>query len=478
LRARKLVRDETLVRRNLEDSPDEPFCLFNLGSILQEQGKHAEALPVLRRSLARSGKGDSIVRKLYALIASCHRVLGQRQEALAVYAEGKGVCPDDAELLYSEARLLVELGDYRAAEASCLELLASRPQAYFASVIPGLRDFRGRELLATIYGRQQRHQEALAQWQLLTEGWPHFLPGWQGLAENALARLDWELLEQAAGRIESFAGCALEAALLRARGLMGRGDFATARARLEALAAAYPRLIGPRWWLSVLCCQDGSNAEITEQALREVLLLDPAHPSALQNLSVLLRQRTRSDNAFFEAMGSIMAWVLDQRYQAACLEPSGINQQLPILSELARDCPHVTAVGAHEAVSLALLQAQPKQLVCYDLVHSPQVEQLQALAGETEFLFHKADGLQADLQETDLLVLDAQAAPEQLAEALGRQAARVRRYLVLHGRTTATMNGNGGVAPALEAFLAAGTFRRRQHAENNNGLTVLERVAH
>ncbi|MBI1917343.1 MAG: hypothetical protein HYS12_21800 [Planctomycetes bacterium] len=93
-------------------------------------------------------------------------------------------------------------------------------------------------------------------------------------------RSDWESLEQAAVRIEGFAGCGLEAALFRVRGLMGRGDFAQARARLEALAAEHPRAIGPRWLQSVVCVQDGSDPETIERALRQVLLLDPTHASA------------------------------------------------------------------------------------------------------------------------------------------------------------------------------------------------------
>ena len=72
----RLQRDLALLHKNLADTPEEPFCLFNLGSILQEQGQPAEALPVFRRSLAQSQPGDSIVRKLYALIASCHKRLG------------------------------------------------------------------------------------------------------------------------------------------------------------------------------------------------------------------------------------------------------------------------------------------------------------------------------------------------------------------------------------------------------------------
>jgi hypothetical protein len=99
------------------------------------------------------------------------------------------------------------------------------------------------------------------------------------------------------------------------------------------------------------------------------------------------------------------------------------------------------------------------------------------MAGETEFVFHKADGLPADLEDTDLLVVDTRPASEQLVEGLRRYSARARKYLVLHGTAKSGANGNRTVGPAVKAFLAEGHFRLRHRAENNNGLTVLERVS-
>jgi hypothetical protein len=36
--------------------------------------------------------------------------------------------------------------------------------------------------------------------------------------------------------------------------------------------------------------------------------------------------------------------------------------------------------------------------------------------------------------------------------------------------------GHRGVWPAVEEFLARGTFRLKEHYANNGGLTVLERI--
>jgi hypothetical protein len=64
--------------------------------------------------------------------------------------------------------------------------------------------------------------------------------------------------------------------------------------------------------------------------------------------------------------------------------------------------------------------------------------------------------------------------------ALRRHAARARRYIVLHDTTTfgeqGEAEGQRGLWPAVEEFLAQGGFRLKQRSTNNNGLTVLERI--
>jgi hypothetical protein len=56
----------------------------------------------------------------------------------------------------------------------------------------------------------------------------------------------------------------------------------------------------------------------------------------------------------------------------------------------------------------------------------------------------------------------------------------VRKYLVLHDTISyadkGETDGHRSLWPAVEEFLAKGTFRIMQRYENNNGLTVLERV--
>jgi hypothetical protein len=124
------------------------------------------------------------------------------------------------------------------------------------------------------------------------------------------------------------------------------------------------------------------------------------------------------------------------------------------------------------------LFAQPGRLVCYDRLRFPQVDTLQALAGRTAFVFHLADVLQVEIEETDLLFIDTWHVCQQLREELALHAAKVRRYIVLHDTTTfgdrGETEGHAGLWPAVEEFLARGTFRLKRRYENNNGLTVLE----
>jgi hypothetical protein len=142
----------------------------------------------------------------------------------------------------------------------------------------------------------------------------------------------------------------------------------------------------------------------------------------------------------------------------------------------------VTEFGTRGGVSTtALLFAQPDTFVTYDKVKYPQVDRLKALAGRTRFHLVQADVLSVEIEETDLLFIDTWHVYEQLAEELRRHAGKARKYIVLHDTTTfgerGESPGHRGLWPAVEEFLAKGGFRLRERRTNNNGLTILERMA-
>jgi tetratricopeptide (TPR) repeat protein len=430
----------------------------------------------LRRSLERSGPRDSIVRKAFALLVSCHRALGQAGEAASACSAGLRLCPDDPELLFQEGILLRERGDRAGAERALVRLLTARPAPHFASVDAGLTGYKARHNLAVLCHEQGRLQEAAGHWRQALAERPDFLQGWVGVGELGLKRLDWATLEETARRMEALPGGPAEAAILRARGHMARREFGPARALLARQIAEAPQALGPRVILSHALLQEGTDLDAAEKALRDVLALDPNERSARENLALLLRNRqARADLAF---QGNV---TLAQLYEAACRQPSDIHEHLPTLYRLAKECRHVTEMGTGAGVSTAaLLYAQPKKLVCYDRVRYPQVDRLAAAAGATELVFREQDVLWADVEETDLLFIDTWHVYGQLQQELALHAGKVRRYIVLHETTTfgekGEDEGHKGLWPAVEAFLEQGTFRLKQRFENNNGLTILEAV--
>jgi glycosyltransferase involved in cell wall biosynthesis/Flp pilus assembly protein TadD/predicted O-methyltransferase YrrM len=481
VRARKLRRDLELLHLSYQEDPDEPFVLFNLGMVYQELGQHDQALGFLRKSLELCEPQASIVRKLYALIAFSLIALDRPQEALVTCKQGLALYPDDAELLQRQALLLRDRGNYPEAIASLMQLLSSKPEPHFASTDPSLRGWRGRHELAELFYLQQRLAEARAQWEQVVADRPGFVPAWEKLGEIAVTTRDLARVEAIARQLESLEGCAVIAGVLRGRLLLEQQQFESARTWAQQLIEQYPRELTPRLLLAHIYLQEGRDLRGAEEALRQILLLDPSHTQTQQNLAVVLRQRMRTEEAIFEAMGSLWGWVLAERFQEACTAQAELSHHLVTLSELARECKHVTDLGTGEGLAaLAFLWAQPDRLLCLDVVRTAEVDQLAALAGRTSMEFRREDTLRAELEETDLLFIDTPHDGPQLSGELNLHAGKVRKYLVLHGTTAFADKGEtpsqAGIREVVEEFLKQGTFTIKQRWDNNGGLTVLEKV--
>jgi GT2 family glycosyltransferase len=224
LRRRKLARDLRLLELEYAEQPDDAFTLFNLGQVRQELGRPAEAIPFLRKSLERSHPADSIVPKLYSLLAGCHVQLGQQAEALAAIVEGRKVYPDDAELLFVEGALRQEQNDLGGAWACLTALRQTRPGQRFASVDTGLRGFLSAHNLALVNFRLGRAVEAERLWREAVGEAPHFLPSWLGLADVCLGQGRWEDLEKVARELEGRSHGEVEAVLLRAKAMLARKE--------------------------------------------------------------------------------------------------------------------------------------------------------------------------------------------------------------------------------------------------------------
>jgi glycosyltransferase involved in cell wall biosynthesis len=476
LRGKKLERDLRLLQLEQTEQPDHAFTLFNLGSVYQELGKKAEALAMFRRSLEGSAAEDSIVRKLFALIAQCHRDLGQMHEALAACRKGRSLFADDVELLFQEGLALRELGDKAGAIACWEQCLQTPTGTHFASLNTGLRGHITRHNLAIAYRETGRPGEAEKQWQAALGERPGYEPAWRGLLEVYLAAQRWAEGEALARQIESGPNGPLCASIVRGRLSLARKEFAAARQVLETVVERFPRAVEPRVLLSHAFLQEGRDWPAAQRALCDVLAVDPLHTESRHNLTVLLQQVGSANNGTVDPL-----LTLADLYRTACSTPSDINEHLPTLYLLARQCRHITEMGTRSGVSTtAWLFAQPERLICYDKVKSQPVDYLGAMAAQTRFTFHETDVLCAEIEETDLLFIDTWHVYEQLTKELRRHGHKARKYIVLHDTTTfgekGEAPGHRGLWPAVEDFVAAGTYRVRQRYENNNGLTVLERV--
>jgi tetratricopeptide (TPR) repeat protein len=287
LRRRKSARDLRLLEMERRDQPHDPFTLFNLGASYAEMGRYEEALPLLHESLDRSHPRDSIVRKLYALIANCHLHRGRIDEALRVCLQGQAVCPDDEELLFLEGLLRTEKGDFHGARIPLVRLLGTESEQHFASVADGLRGHRGRHQLAVVCCRLGENNEAEQLWHDVLRDRPDYLHARIGLGEMYLAQHRWAELEEQAIALNKLPQGELDAVLLRAKMRMARREFGPARALLEETLSSRPDCLPLLVTLSHVLLREDRDHTTAERVLLEILARDPAHAQARQNLEVL-----------------------------------------------------------------------------------------------------------------------------------------------------------------------------------------------
>ena len=164
LRARKLDRDIKILERELEDRPDDPFVLFNLGAIAIERREWHEALGFLERSLAGSAPTDSIVRKLFALIARRTRCWATRKRRCGPAPKGLKLDPEDAELWFRKAVVHRHRGESAEAEQCWRRILGLQRPDQFCSVDQGIYGHLTRRNLAALAAERGDHAEAERLW--------------------------------------------------------------------------------------------------------------------------------------------------------------------------------------------------------------------------------------------------------------------------------------------------------------------------
>jgi glycosyltransferase involved in cell wall biosynthesis len=164
LRARKLDRDTRILLAELKERPDEPFVLFNLGAIAIERQEWSAALGYLTRSLSRSAPSDSITRKLFALIARAHQMLGDTGAALRACAEGLSFHPEDAELWFRQAVVHRHRGESSRAESCWRRILSLHRPEQYCSLDEGIYGHLTRRNLAMLAAERGDRAAAAQLW--------------------------------------------------------------------------------------------------------------------------------------------------------------------------------------------------------------------------------------------------------------------------------------------------------------------------
>jgi glycosyltransferase involved in cell wall biosynthesis/SAM-dependent methyltransferase len=225
-RRRKFARDMRLLELELRDRPNNSFTLFNLGMTHGDVGEHSAAVDYLRRSLAASERGESHVRKIYALLAASLSHLSRHQEAYETCRKGLHLFAFDTELNFRAAIASHRLGNLSEAERLYMRVLAGGDARHFSSVDRGIAGFKAHYNLAGVYLEMGRLDDAEARYVCVTEMAPYWVDGWRALANFHVERgrfHDAEQVRQRLSEMPSLSDLAseLDRRLLRARRAAG-----------------------------------------------------------------------------------------------------------------------------------------------------------------------------------------------------------------------------------------------------------------
>ena len=192
---------------------------------------------------------------------------------------------------------------------------------------------------------------------------------------------------------------------------------------------------------------------------------------------------------------------LDQAFLDALNRPSDISEHLETIRSHAAGYQHVTEMGVRGGVSTwALLSARPRRLVCYDILPIDMSEHARIAAEEhIDFEFKQLDVIEADIEETDCLLIDTRHTYSQLCAELQLHSPRVRNlgHIILHDTYTfgyidepayphasnaalrwGKMSAKRGLRLALTEFVdRMPDWRIVLDHPHNNGLTILRRSA-
>lgn len=196
---------------------------------------------------------------------------------------------------------------------------------------------------------------------------------------------------------------------------------------------------------------------------------------------------------------------LDEQYRIHANDPSDINEHLPTLYDLSKQCSSVAELGVRGMVATwAFLKGLKDSTVegekSYQGVdlEGPPAEKLEIAKNLSQgvgikFSFQKANDLVVDLGEVDLVFIDTLHTYCHLSKELEKFAPKTKKFIAMHDTSDPWGNADEpnytavdtqgcdpnkkGLWPAVEDFLKKhqNEWELLKRYENNHGLTVLKR---
>jgi tetratricopeptide (TPR) repeat protein len=185
------------------------------------------------------------------------------------------------------------VGDLQGARAALVRLLGTQTGPHFASVIDGLRGYRGRHQLALVSQRLGEPHEAEGLWRQALAECPGFLPARVGLANLLLVQGRWDELERTLAEMEKLPQGDQEASYVRARALFAKRELPAARRLLEEALAKWPDCLPLLEQYSFTLLEEGRDPDLAERMLLQILEQEPGNANAARNLEALRRNLAR-----------------------------------------------------------------------------------------------------------------------------------------------------------------------------------------
>lgn len=183
-----------------------------------------------------------------------------------------------------------------------------------------------------------------------------------------------------------------------------------------------------------------------------------------------------------------------EKYLELCDIESDINELLPFIFEIAKDCETCVEFGVRRpTTTYALLAAKPKRLISYDIGrYDEEVSEVERLCAEIgqDFKFVLQDILKTEIEETDLIMSDAFHSRSFVEKELQLHANKAKKYIIFHDWVTygeigedpyndeTSPYGRGlGIKHAIEPFLTEHPeWIKHNELLFNNGLLILKRI--